>query len=129
MKPDIQIPNIFRTLSNIYKEIFYSEPLSKAYIDSQCTQDLSIFRTQDIQYWESWKYILHRSMCSLRIFTTLVHLSPNILRGQGIIKNLSHMYDRLFPTEPCVTLICSELKAHSQPCQESMMEKFIHNLV
>ena len=39
------------------------------------------------------------------------------------------MYDGLFSTEPYETLIYSELEAYSEPCQISMMENFIHNLV
>ena len=39
--------DIFRTLSNIYGEVFYSEHLSRAYLDSRYIQNLSIFRTQE----------------------------------------------------------------------------------
>ena len=39
------------------------------------------------------------------------------------------MYDGLLSTEPCVTLVYSELKAYSGPSKISMMENFIHNLV
>ena len=60
---------------------------------------------------------------------TLVYLSPNTMRGQGILRNLSNMYDGLFSTEPCVTLVYLELKAYSEPCQISMMQTFIHNFV
>ena len=41
-------------------------------------------------------------MRHLGIFTTFVYLSPNILRAQGILRNLSNMYDGLFSAEPCV---------------------------
>ena len=68
-------------------------------------------------------------MCNLGIFTTLVYSSPGRLRAQGILRNLSNMYDGLFSTEPCVTLVFSELEAYSEPCQIFMMENFIHNLV
>ena len=68
-------------------------------------------------------------MCHLGIFTTLVYLSPNILRAQGILRNLSNMYDGLFSAEPYVTVVYSELEAYSELCQVSMMENFIHNLV
>ena len=68
-------------------------------------------------------------MCKLGTFTTLVYLSPNKFRAQGILKNLSNMYDGLFSTEPCVSLVYSKLKAYSEPFQISMVEKFIHNLV
>ena len=68
-------------------------------------------------------------MRHLGIFTTFVYLSPNILRAQGILRNLSNMYDGLFSAEPCVTLVYSELEAYSEPCQISMMENFIHNIV
>ena len=68
-------------------------------------------------------------MCNLGIFMTLVYSSPGMLRDQGILRNLSNMYDGLFSTEPCITLVFSELEAYSEPCQISMMENFIHNLV
>ena len=64
-------------------------------------------------------------MCNLDIFMTLVYSSP----GRLIIGNLSNMYDGLFSTEPCVTLVFSELEVYSEPCQMFMMENFIHNLV
>ena len=67
-------------------------------------------------------------MCKFGIFAILVHLSPNILRAQGIVRNLSNMYNGLFSIEPCVTLVYSELKAYSEPCPVSMIESFIHNL-
>ena len=66
---------------------------------------------------------------SLGIFTTLVYSSPIISRDQGIHRNLSNMHDGLFSTEPSVTLVYSELEAYLEPCQVSMMENFIHNLV
>ena len=65
-------------------------------------------------------------MFNLGIFTTLVYLTPNILRAEG---KLSNMYDELFSTEPYVTLVCSELEAYSEPCETFVMENFIHNLV
>ena len=68
-------------------------------------------------------------MFNLGIFTTLAYLSPNILRAQGKLRNLSNMYDGLFSTEPSVTLVYSKFKAYSGPCQISMMENFIHKLV
>ena len=67
-------------------------------------------------------------MCKFGVFAILVHLSPNILRAQGIVRNLSNMYNGLFSIEPCVTLVYSELKAYSEPCPVSMIESFIHNL-
>ena len=66
---------------------------------------------------------------SLGIFMTLVYSSPRVLRTQGKIRNLSNMYDRLFSTEPCVTFVYSELETYIKPCQISMMENFIHDLV
>ena len=39
------------------------------------------------------------------------------------------MYDRLFSTEPCLTLEYWELEAYLEPGQISMMEKFIHSLL
>ena len=68
-------------------------------------------------------------MCNLGIFMTLVYSSPGMLRDQGILRNLSNMYDGLFSTELCITLVFSELEAYSEPCQISMMENFIHDLV
>ena len=68
-------------------------------------------------------------MCNLGIFTTLVYSSPGRLRAQGILRNLSNMYDGLFSTEPCVKLVFSELEAYSEPCQTFMIENFINNLV
>ena len=68
-------------------------------------------------------------MCNFGIFPTLVYSSPGRLRAQGILRNLSNMYDGLFYTEPCVTLVFSELDAYSEPCQIFMMENFIYNLV
>ena len=68
-------------------------------------------------------------MCNLGIFTTLVYSSPGRLRAQGILRNLSNMYDGLFSTEPCVKLVFSELEAYSELCQIFMIENFIHNLV
>ena len=68
-------------------------------------------------------------MCNLGIFTTLVYSSPGRLRAQGILRNLSNMYDGLFSTEPCITLVFSELDAYSEQSQIFMMENFIHNLV
>ena len=63
---------------------------------------------------------------------TLVYLSLSILRAQEILRNLSNMYDGLFSTKPCETLVLnmpSELEAYSEPSQISMMENFIHKLV
>ena len=68
-------------------------------------------------------------MCNLGAFTTLAYSSPGRLRAQGMLRNLSNMYNGLFSTEPCVTLVFSEVKAYSEPCQIFMMENFIHNLV
>ena len=67
-------------------------------------------------------------MCNLGIFMTLVYSNPGMLRAQGILRNLSNMYDGLFSTELCITLVFSELEAYSEPCQISMMESLIHNL-
>ena len=139
MKPDIfrkhiQDPGIFwnfgifRTLSNIYNEVLYSEPSNIAYLESWFIQNLSIFRTQDVQYWESLKYSLHRTMCNLGTSTILAYLSPNIMRAQGILRNLSNMYNGLFFTEPCVTLVYSELRTYSEPCQISMMKNLFTTL-
>ena len=45
-------------------------------------------------------------MFNLGIFTTLAYLTPNTLRAEGKLRNLLNMYDGLFSTEPCVTLVC-----------------------
>ena len=138
MKPDIfriliySYPGncgIFRTLSSVNDKIFNSKPLSIAYLDCWYIQNLRLFRTQGIQYRESLKFSLHRTMFNLGIFMALVYLSPNILRVQWKLRNLSNMYDGLFSTEPCITLLYSEFKAYSGPCQISMMKNVIHNLV
>ena len=61
-------------------------------------------------------------MCNLGVFTALVYSSPSIFRAQGILRNLSNMYDGLFSTELCVTLVFRTLsniydtKFYSQPC-------------
>ena len=60
---------------------------------------------------------------------TDIYSRPGIPRAQEILRNLSNMYEGLFSTEPCVTVVFSELEAYSEPCQISMMENFIHNLV
>ena len=60
---------------------------------------------------------------------TVVYSSPGILRAQRTLRNLSNMHDGLFSRELCVTLVFSELEAFSEPCQISVMETFIHNLV
>ena len=51
-----------------------------------------------------------------------------MLRAHGILRRLTKMHDGLFSTEPCATLVYSELEAYSEPCQISMLESFIHNL-
>ena len=65
-------------------------------------------------------------MYNLGIFTTLVCSNPGRLRAQGILRNLSNMYDGLFSKEPSVF---SELEAYPEPCQIFMMEDFTQNLV
>ena len=94
---------IFRIPSNKYDEVLIFRTLK-----------YSVFRLQFIQ--------------SLAIFSTLLYSSPSMLRAQGILRSLTKMYDGLFSTEPCVTLVYSELEAYSEPCQISMLESFIHNL-
>ena len=66
-------------------------------------------------------------MCNLGIFTALVYSSPSILIAQGILRNLLNMYDELFSTELCVTLVYKELEAYSETYQICMMENFIKN--
>ena len=50
-------------------------------------------------------------MRNLGIFRTLVYSSPGRLRAQGILRNLSNIYDGLFSKEPCVF---SELEAYPE---------------
>ena len=108
---------LFRTLKySIFRLLIHSKPLH-------------IQNSSHSKYWESSKYSLRRIMCNLGIFTTLEDSSSGRLRAQGILRNLSHMYDELFSTEPCVTLVSSELEAYSEPYQIFAMENFIHNLV
>ena len=108
---------LFRTLKySIFKLLIHSKTLH-------------IQNSRHSKYWESLKYSLRRTMCNLGIFTTLAYSSSGRLGAQWIIRNLSNMYDGLFSTEPCVTLVFSELEAYSEPCQIFMMENFIHNLV
>ena len=38
---------------------------------------------------------------------------------------MSNMYDGLFSTKPRVTLVYSELEAHSEPCQISMIKNYV----
>ena len=64
-------------------------------------------------------------MCNLGIFTAMYIQAL----AQGILRNLSNMYDGLFSTKPFVKLVFSELQAYSEPCQIFMMENFIYNLV
>ena len=68
-------------------------------------------------------------MCNLGILTTPVEWSPRILRAKSILRNLWNMDDAVFSTEPCVTLVYSELEAYLEPCQISIMENFILDLV
>ena len=56
-------------------------------------------------------------MCNLGIFATLVYSNPGRLRAQGILKNLSNMYGGLFSTDPCVTLLFSDLEAFQNPAK------------
>ena len=140
MKPDI-IRTLMYSDSNIYDEVFFSKLLSIAYLNSWYIQNLSIIGTRDIRYWESIKCSLHRTMCNLPIFTTLVYLSTNILRAQGILRNLSHMYnmsniyDGKCYSQICVTLAYLELwqysesNTYSEYCQTSMTKYFIQKLV
>ena len=140
-------PDIFRTL--IYSEPWHT--LKTWYIQNPVkyirwsisfrTVKYSIFRllfhsklwhiqnSRHSKYWESLKHSLRRTMCNLGIFTTLLYSSPGRLRAQGILRNLSNMYDGLFSTEPYVRLVFSELETYSEPCQIFVIENFIHNLL
>ena len=60
----------------------------------QTRDTFRIFRNKDIQNnSESLKYSLHRILCSLGIFTTLVYSNPSILRIRGILETQSNIYD------------------------------------
>ena len=84
---------LFRTLKHsIFRLMIHSKPQH-------------IQNSRHSKYCESLKYRLRRTMCNLGIFTTLVYSSSGRLRAKEILKNLSNMYDGLFSTEPCVTLI------------------------
>ena len=116
-------PDIFRTPSNKYDEVSIFRTLK-----------YSIFRFVTLAYSELKTFqILRFSKIqftqNLGIFTTLVYSNPSILRAQGILRNLSNMYDGLFSTEPYVTQVSPELETYSEPCQISMMENFFHNFV
>ena len=49
-------------------------------------------------------------MRNLAIFTTLIYSHPSILRSQGILRNLSNMYDGLFSIEPCATMFSANIR-------------------
>ena len=76
---------------------FIQNPLQLPYLDSGYIQNLSIFTTQDIQ--NSRESLKYRALFNLEIFTTLVYLSPSIVRIREILKTLSNMHDVPFPTE------------------------------
>ena len=109
-------PDIFRTLIysepwHILKPWYIQKPVK--YIQwsiSFRTLKYSVFRlhihsklyhiqnSKHSKYWEFLKHSVHRNMCNLGIFMTLVYSSPGILRAQGILRNLSKMHDGLFST-------------------------------
>ena len=122
-------PWYIQNLWNILDEVFYSEPLSIAYLDYWYIQNFSILRLKTFKILRIFKIQFTQTICNLGIFTALVYSSPGRLRAQGILRNLSNMYEGLFSSAPCVTLVFSELKVYSEPCQIFMMENFIHNLV
>ena len=64
---------LFRTLCkyNIYRLLMHSKLKH-------------IQNSRHSRYCESLKYSLHRTLCNLDIFTTLVYSSPSILRTRGI---------------------------------------------
>ena len=70
-------------------------------------------------------------MCNLRIFTTLVYLNPNMLRAQGILRNLSHMYnmsniyDGKCYSQICVTLAYLELWHIQNPIDIQNTAKYL----
>ena len=67
--------------------------------------NLSTFRTEYIKKKrESFVYSWHRTLCSLRIFTTPVYSSHSIYDNQGIFRTLSNIYNGEFYSEQCVTL-------------------------
>ena len=149
-----------RTLSSVSDKVFYSEPepWSTAYLDSSYIQNLTIFRAQDIQYWESVKYSLHRTIGILRTqstFRTLWNIYDQRFHSQPCatpaylepwhIQNprhiiLQNIYHELFYSKPCEpwhvqntsifrTLVYSEIKAYSEHCRISKIGHFIKSPV
>ena len=104
----IQNPSMFTTLA-YFEAMIYSEP---------CL----IQNSRHSKYRESLKYSLHRTMCNLVIFTTLVYSCPSVFIIWGILKALSNMYDGPFCTEPCITLAYTEL------CQISIKENLFRTM-
>ena len=104
---------LFRTLCkyNIYKLLIHSK-----------LEHIQNWRHS--RYCKSLKYSLHKTLCNLVIFTTLVYSSPSILRTRGIwwvvfyrtlcntgifgtrgiFRTLSNICYREFYSESCITL-------------------------
>ena len=91
-------PDIFRTLvyfgtltyfetvvysepCKVYDDVFYLEPfVTIAYLDSWCIKTLAYSELKALKNRESLKYSLHRTLCNLGTFTTLLAYSiPSIL--------------------------------------------------
>ena len=128
-------PDIFRTL--IYSQSWHILKLRYVQNPVKCIRWSTLFRTLKYiylgsSYIQNFNIFVQNSRHSiLRIFKiqfTLVYLTPNILRAQGKFRNLSNMYDGLFSTEPCITLLYSELRAYSGLCQKSLMKNLFTTL-
>ena len=115
---------IFRTLSNIYDEVFYSEPLSLAYLDTPNTfetyselKTFKILKILKIQFMQNHVYLWHiHDPCIFKpLYIQYTETCQTCMTG--------------FSAELCVTLVFSQLEAYSEPCQIFMMENVIPNLV
>ena len=121
----IQNPHIFwnhgisRTLSSTYDEKLYSEPfVTIAYLDFWYIQNLSIFRTQDIQ---NTVNVVYTEPC-----TTLAYLEPWHIQNPRHIQNtVKHLSWNIL-----LKILCDfEIKAYLEPCKISNMGHFIKNPV
>ena len=72
--------------------------------------------------------IINTEPCVTLVYSQPLYLQA-LLRTQEILRTLSNIHNGSFSAEHCVTLTYSELEAYSEPCQISMMEKFIQNHV
>ena len=72
--------------------------------------------------------IINTEPCVTLVYSQPLYLQA-LLRTQEILRTLLNIHNGSFSAEHCVTLTYSELEAYSEPCQISMMEKFIQNHV